>query len=153
MPWVLAALLTVSNGSCQSIPPGVEGYCLSRHKPARSSSMEDPSLPPSNAVDGNPDTRWSSNFFDPQWIMVDLGKPRRIMTVRLVWEKAFGREYEIQVSDDAKQWTRIHYTATGRGGIETIKRLNARARYVRYHGTARGSNFGHSLIEFEVYGE
>jgi hypothetical protein len=152
-PCLLAALTILLICSCHSTPQGTEGSLLSARKPARASSAEDPSKSASNAVDRDPDTRWSSNFFDPQWIMVDLGEPRRITMVRLVWEKAFGREYEIQISDDAREWTRIHYTATGRGGIETIKRLDGRGRYVRYYGTARGTGFGHSLVEFEVYGQ
>lgn len=150
---LLAALTMVLASSCQSTPSGENGSLLSAGKSASASSSEEPSLSPSNAVDANARTRWSSRHHDPQWLMVDLGEPRRITSVRLVWEKAFGREYEIQVSDDAKQWRRIHYTAAGRGGIEAVKRLDARARYVRYYGTARGSNFGHSLIEFEVYGQ
>ena len=45
------------------------------------------------------------------WIMIDLQKPRHIASVRLIWEKAHGREYEIQVSDDAKNWKKVYYTA------------------------------------------
>lgn len=138
--------------SCQST--GAHGSNLiSRDKPAAASSEESPQLRASNAVDGDPATRWSSKAFDPQWIMIDLEKPHRITSVRLVWEKAFGREYEIQVSDDTKKWKPIYYTANGRGGIENIGRLNATARYIRYHSTARGTVYGHSLLEFEVYGE
>ena len=115
--------------------------------------MEDPRFAAFQAVDGNRKTRWSSQFFDPQWIAIDLGAPRRIEAVRLVWEKAHGREYELQVSDDAKEWKRVYYTANGRGGTETITGLDAEGRYIRYFGTARGTVYGHSLREFEVYGD
>jgi F5/8 type C domain-containing protein len=125
---------------------------VSRGKTASASSVETPDLPASNAVDGNPKTRWSSKFFDPQWILVDLGKKFRIEKIRLVWEKAFGREYEIQISNDGKKWKRIYYTAEGKGGVETLWDLDVKARYVRYFGTARGTVFGHSLTEFEIYG-
>ena len=37
--------------------------------------------PASNAVDGDPGTRWSSAFSDPQWIAVDLGSAAEITQV------------------------------------------------------------------------
>ncbi|MEU9845254.1 discoidin domain-containing protein, partial [Actinomadura sp. NPDC048032] len=43
------------------------------NRPATASSTENASFPASAAVDGDPATRWSSAFGDPQWIQVDLG--------------------------------------------------------------------------------
>ncbi len=37
------------------------------------SSVEDNNFPPSNAIDGNSWSRWSSVFSDPQWIALDIG--------------------------------------------------------------------------------
>lgn len=149
----LAALLSaVLLAACATKRAGANTpRLISAGKPASSSSMESVLLPPSNTTDGNLDTRWSSKFFDPQWIMIDLGAPHPIAFIRLVWENAHGREFEIQLSDDAKHWKKVYYTADGKGGIQTIT-VHATARYVRYFGTARGTVFGHSLREFEVYG-
>ena len=43
---------------------------------------------PRYAVDGDPTTRWESQFADPQWITVDLGKPVKFSHVALSWETA-----------------------------------------------------------------
>lgn len=58
-----------------------------------------------NAVDGNPGTRWSSSFSDPQTISVDLGGVFHLDSVVLIWEAAYGREYKIQVSEDTALYT------------------------------------------------
>jgi hypothetical protein len=112
-----------------------------------------PGLPASNATDGNLGTRWSSEFSDSQWIYVDLGAVYAIHQVVLRWEAAYGRGYEIQVSDDASTWTSVYSTTTGDGGVDDIT-LSAPAsgRYVRLLGTQRATAYGYSLWEFEVYG-
>ncbi|WP_116126361.1 discoidin domain-containing protein [Lewinella sp. IMCC34183] len=107
------------------------------------------------AVDGNPsDTRWESVVkVDPQWIQVDLGATQRISRVRLAWEGAYGKDYQIQVSDDAGTWQTIQ-TVTGNTALDNdLTGLTGEGRYVRMYGTARGTEFGYSLWEFEVYGD
>ena len=64
------------------------------------------SYPAKNAVDGDPATRWSSEWSDPQWITVDLGSESEISRVKLSWEKAFARAYRIEVSTDGSTFTR-----------------------------------------------
>lgn len=124
---------------------------LSQGKPTEASSVENASFLASNAVDGSLNTRWSSEFYDPQWIYVDLGEVHSIEAVRLQWESAYGREYKIQVSDDAKSWRIVYSTENGIGKMEEITNLNASGRYVRLYGTARGTEWGYSLWEFEVF--
>ena len=103
------------------------------------------------AVDGNASTRWSSEFSDPQWLAVDLGRVAKISRVQLAWEAAYGKAYSIQVSTDGEKWTDVYKTETGKGGTEDIRFSPVDARWVRYYGTARGTNFGHSLWEFRVF--
>lgn len=97
---------------------GPTGGDLAFGLPATASSVESSSLPARYAVDGNPMTRWSSAYTDAEWIYVDLGASRQISRVRLVWEKAYGKNYEIQVSDDATNWTTIR-TVTNGSGVAT----------------------------------
>jgi hypothetical protein len=52
------------------------------------------------AVDGDYETRWSSLFADPQWVVVDLENQYVINQVVLHWETASGRSYQIQISND-----------------------------------------------------
>lgn len=43
-----------------------------------------PDQPPSGAVDGTAGFRWGAGDFAPQWILIDLGTPQTIGTIRLV---------------------------------------------------------------------
>jgi len=107
----------------------------------------------SNAVDGNSGTRWGSAESDPQWIYVDLGTTQTINHVKLSWETAYGKSYQIQVSANSTgPWTDIFSTTTGDGGIDDLTGLSGSGRYVRMNGTARGTAWGYSLWSFEVYG-
>nr|WP_245811824.1 discoidin domain-containing protein [Actinophytocola xinjiangensis] len=104
-----------------------------------------------NAVDGNPGTRWSSAFADPQWISVDLGSVRRVNRVRLTWETAHARAYRVEISTDNTTWQTLHSTTTGDGGTDDIA-LSADARHVRVTGTQRATQWGYSLWELSVLG-
>jgi arylsulfatase A-like enzyme len=126
---------------------------IALNKPAFSSSVEfdDPTLEPQFAVDGDPATRWSSSFSDPQWIMLDLGRQYGISRVVLNWEMAYGSDYEIQLSDDKITWRTIHSEESGNGGIEDIATTGV-GRYLRIWGDLRGTIWGYSLWELEAYG-
>ena len=120
-------------------------------KPTTSSSVESSAFAPGLAVDGNGGTRWSSAFSDPQWIRVDLGVSHTIQRVVLRWEAAFARGYQIQTSNDGATWTTIRTTTNGPGGVEDFA-VTGTGRFVRMNGTARATQWGYSLWEFEVYG-
>ncbi|MGX7674670.1 discoidin domain-containing protein [Plantactinospora sp. DSM 117369] len=125
---------------------------ISQGRPATASSTEGGAFTASAAVDGNTGTRWSSAFSDPQWIQVDLGASATISQVVLRWEAAYGRAFQIQVSDNASSWTNVYTTTTGTGGTQTLN-VSGTGRYVRMYGTARATGYGYSLWEFEVIGE
>src|SRR5580700_5188800 len=120
------------------------------NRPATASSLENASFPASAAVDGNTSTRWSSAFSDPQWLQVDLGSSQTICQVRLNWETAYGKAFQIQTSPDGTNWTSIFSTTTGTGGIQTLN-VSGTGRYVRMYGTVRGTQYGYSLWEFGVF--
>jgi CxxC motif-containing protein (DUF1111 family) len=110
-----------------------------------------PQYPPAQAVDGNVGTRWASaQGVDPQWIYVDLGATTSVGTVILRWETAYAKAYQIQTSNDATSWTAIYSTTTGAGGTETLT-VSGSGRYVRMYGTVRGTVWGYSLWELEIY--
>lgn len=117
--------------------------------PATASSVEGPFVA-ANAFDNNLGTRWSSAFSNPQWITVDLGVPTDIDSVVLYWEGAYGSEYIIQTSMDNVTWTDQYHEYTGNGGIDRIY-FTGTGRYVRMYGLQRGTPYGFSLWEFEVY--
>ncbi|MBI4845052.1 MAG: family 16 glycosylhydrolase [Candidatus Omnitrophica bacterium] len=125
---------------------------LSAGKPVKASSQEAEDLGAENAVDRDKNTRWSSAFSDPQWIQVDLGQKYLIDSVRLNWEAAYARGFEIQVSDDGKKWNTVYGEQQGKGSTQEITQLNAAGRYVAIYGIERATEFGYSLWEFEVFG-
>jgi hypothetical protein len=118
--------------------------------PATASSLENATFPAANAVDGNLGTRWSSAFSDPQWLEVDLGSVQPVCGVTLNWEAAYGKAFQIQASADNATWTPIFTTTTGTGGTQILA-VSGSGRYIRMFGTARGTGFGYSLFEFQVF--
>ncbi|GHF91194.1 hypothetical protein GCM10018790_80400 [Kitasatospora xanthocidica] len=120
-----------------------------RGRPATASSAESAGTPAASAVDGDPGTRWSSAFSDPQWLQVDLGAVRQVCRAVLTWETAYGRSYRIEVSDDGAAWRTLYSTDSGAGGTETVP-LAGSGRYVRLTGLARATAWGYSLWEFQV---
>ncbi|WP_394821826.1 discoidin domain-containing protein [Pendulispora albinea] len=120
------------------------------NRPTTSSSAENGSWPASAATDGNPATRWSSAFSDPQWLQVDLGSTQAICAIQLSWETAFATAYQIQTSSDGIDWNTLSSTSAGAGGTEVLT-VNGSGRYVRMYGTARSTQWGYSLWEFQVF--
>jgi hypothetical protein len=70
--------------------------------------------------------------------------------VTLNWETAYGKAFSIQTSPDGTNWTTIYSTTTGTGGIQA-RTVSGTGRFVRMYGTARGTQYGYSLWEFDVY--
>jgi beta-glucosidase len=124
---------------------------LAAGRPATASSVEKPGTEPVNATDGNGRTRWSSGYSDAEWLAVDLGETVTIGRVRLSWESAYAAAYAIQVSQDGRTWSDVSATQTGAGGTEDITFPPVSARWVRFSGIRRATQFGYSLYHFEVF--
>jgi hypothetical protein len=107
--------------------------------------------PASNAIDGNASTRWASDWSDDQAITVDLGSVQQVSRVGLNWESAYGKEYKIQTSPDAVNWTDAAAVTDGNGGQDNVSFTPRQARFVKLQGVQRGTKYGYSLYEFEVY--
>lgn len=144
-----------TEATATTVPPTATvtgaGPNLALQRPATASSLESASYTAGFAVDGDTSLRWSSQFSDPQWLSVDLGRTYAVNRVRLNWEGAYGKAYQIQLSDDAINWRTVYSTATGGGGVEDLV-VNNSGRYVRVYGTQRGTEWGYSLWEMEAYG-
>ncbi|XVV11151.1 DUF1996 domain-containing protein [Actinoplanes sp. CA-131856] len=150
MRWAAAALLAASlllvPASASAADP-----LISQGKPVTASSTESAAFPASNAVDGNLGTRWSSAFSDPQWLQVDLGASATISSVVLNWESAYARAFSVKASANGSTWTTLYSTNAGTGGRQALT-VAGSGRYVRLETTARATQWGVSLTEFQVYG-
>jgi beta-glucosidase-like glycosyl hydrolase len=135
---------------------GPTEYCgtqdLALDQPTTASSTQDATdYPAADATDGDPGTRWSSLASDPQWLDVDLGSPQQVCSVGILWETAYASAFQVQVSNDNATWTTIYSTTAGTGGNLTFT-TSVTDRYIRMYATARGTQFGDSIFEFDVYG-
>jgi hypothetical protein len=104
----------------------------------------------SNVVDGDAETRWSSAFSDAQWLSVDLGESVHVGQIRLYWEAAYAKEYEIQVSGTGLVWTTVRRVTQGLGGMEE-QQIDATARFIRLNLMRRATPYGYSLWEVKVF--
>ena len=122
------------------------------NKQAFASSMDSANHAPARATDGNMSTGWVSQASDPQYIYIDLGQSYDICRVVLHWEAALGKNFKIQVSNDASSWTDVA-TFTNNIAFNNFIPLQASGRYVRMFGTQRGTTGGYALYEFQVNGK
>jgi len=123
---------------------------LAEGQPCNASSTDDDSRTCLKAFDGDLGTRWSSNYTDDNWIYVDLGAQKKISKIVLFWEAAYAKGFQIQTSNDQKTWTTQYENDQGSGGISTIP-LNLNARWVKLNAYARGTSYGYSLWEIQIY--
>jgi hypothetical protein len=105
------------------------------------------------AFDNNTHTRWASNWRNEEWIERDFGAKKTFDTIVLQWENAFATRYVLETSNDDGIWTTVYRQEHGKGGIETIRLPLTTTRYIRMRGIARGTPYGYSLWEFEVFRE
>jgi uncharacterized protein YjdB/beta-glucanase (GH16 family) len=151
------ALITVTTqdggktaSSTITVTSGAQNLAL--NKVVTTSSTESASYPGSLAVDGNGTTRWSSAFSDAQYIYVNLGASYSINRVKITWEAAYGKNYTVDVSADGASWTPIKTVTNNTTLVNDWTGLTGTGSYVRINGTARGTVYGYSIFELEVYG-
>jgi hypothetical protein len=126
---------------------------IALNKAVTVSSTENAGTPGSSAVDGNGGTRWSSAAADPQWIYVDLGGNYSVNRVKITWETALGRDYQVQIATaTGGPWTNLKTVTGNTALVNDHTGLSGTGRYVRIYGTARGTQWGYSIWELEVYG-
>jgi hypothetical protein len=103
------------------------------------------------AVDGDGATRWSSKYVDDQWIAVEMEQAYTIQRVQLHWETAYGKEYEVQVSNDGNEWTTVYAEDCGDGGLDRIIFDPVEASHLRILCIKRGTQWGFSLWAMEAF--
>jgi beta-glucosidase len=125
---------------------------LALNKPVQASSSESVELVPHFGVDGNSGTRWSSLFYDPQEYNIDLEGVFDIIQIRIQWETAYSKSFKIEVSENSIDWEEVIFEDDSDGNVDEFN-IDATARYIRFTGIERATEWGHSFYEFEVYGK
>ena len=127
----------------------------SRGMAATASSVQDADAAtwgPAKAIDGDGDTRWSSDRLDDQYWQVDLGRPRMVSRVEVDWEDAYASRYRILTSPDGATWATAADQAQAEAGRRSTSFSPRVARYVRVLGLERATQFGLSFFEARVLG-
>ena len=142
-----AAVLTV-------LPPGPNLALNQQAFASTQNGQQD--TPASAAFDGNLTTRWDSvegSAADPSYLGVNFGVAQTFNTVVIYWDPAFAKVFQLQWSNDGTTWnsTTGSTTLTGNVGAQTITFPGVTAQYLRMNGTVRGTNYGYSIDEMQVY--
>ena len=177
----LAVALTLLAVLALAAPAAAQVEDKALGRPATASSVEqarpggqcdETRCAPGMATDGNPDTRWESEYLDTEWWQVDLGRPRQVDQVSLLWHLARAESYVISTSLDGVTFTtaadvRLDLSPEELADVIRTRRhreattFAARAaRYVRVTGRRRaliqvgnGTRvFGISFWEANVFG-
>jgi aryl-phospho-beta-D-glucosidase BglC (GH1 family) len=111
---------------------------------------------PNNALDGNPNTRWSSGAAQSsgQWYQVDMGKSHSINSILMdagpTTTGDYPRGYYMQVSNDASNWTTVSSGEVGNKRIIRFDITGQTARYFRIMQTGSSTNWW-SIAELVVF--
>ena len=116
------------------------------------SSCEGSQNTPDKAADGDMATRWSSEFSDPQWLTIDLAEQKELIGLTLHWEAAYGKSYDILLSNDGGQWEKVYSTTRGDGLTDDIYFNKRTAKFIKIFCKERGTGWGYSLHEISLKG-
>lgn len=126
---------------------------LAYNRPVFTTTNESAAYAGDYAVDASGTTRWASAYANNQSIVVDLGANYSVNRVRLAWEAAYARDYQIQFSVDNTNWTTVReFWGKNSAAADNQTGLTGVARYVKVYCINRATTYGFSLFEFEVYG-
>ena len=143
--------LTISENS-----GGEAGVNLAPGSKVTASSQETEDFPGPLAADGDLGTRWSSEYTDPSWLLLDLGSVKKVGAAVIYFETAASADFTLETSSDGVNFKEA---ATVRGNaaagvdnpVTVLFREAADCRYVRFTGLARATQWGHSIYELELY--
>ncbi|MGN1059694.1 MAG: S-layer homology domain-containing protein, partial [Clostridia bacterium] len=102
-------------------------------------------------VDGDAATDWSVS--SANWVGFDLGEPKELREVKLIWYKGSERiaYFTIDVSNDGKNWTTVYDGESFMTpDFESYTFDPVRARYVRVNSSGNSSNNYVSICEMRV---
>lgn len=136
---------------------------LSSRKGVVASSVESTSFPATNVVDGNRATRWASILpgRDVEWLIINLGRMCVVTKMNIYWEAAYAKDYVIQTAPSTSgPWTTVATRNSSDGGVDVIGPPNGsvwsvptvKTQYLRMYMTRRGTSWGYSIFEWEIYG-
>lgn len=139
---------------------GLESTC-NNNLPVSSatSSGNQQTFPPSNAIDNNPNTKWWSTIIVDPFITLDLGTSKSVCGVDIAWADGNSHPYkfDISVSIDGTSFTNV-LSATSTGTTTSPEKYNfppTQARYAKItitESTAGALRSIAEISEIDVFG-
>lgn len=74
---------------------------------ASGSSVEKDALVPTQAIDGDYNTRWASEHGMPQWLEIEWNKTQEFSKIRIVFENAYANDYTMETWNGSNRTTQI----------------------------------------------
>lgn len=120
---------------------------------ANASSIENSQYLPKNAIDGNNQTRWSSQRTIPQWLEVDWEGTSRISEISILFEAAYAQNYTIQTWNGTTWETQLSMQNNTSTKVTRSFSNPVDTTRLRLYFTKTSESFlSVSLWELEVYG-
>ena len=126
----------------------VTGTNISSSCTADASSIENTGMEPDKCIDGDSWTRWSSSFFDPQWLHIGFPAPQDLSLMSIDWETAAARDVDIIALKS------VSFSGASGGPLQTDIALSSaqETRFIRILlGAALPGNV-HEVAEVRVFG-
>ena len=106
-------------------------------------------------LDSDPATVWhSGTVAEEQWLQFDFKKPREYGGLVIDWDdKDFARTYDVQVSDDERDWQTVFRVEAGNGGRDYIYLPETESRYLRLDlkQSSRKTGYGIKKVDVKPY--
>lgn len=142
-------LVALLSASIMSFAAGEVNFALATEGSSASASSGDASY----AIDGNNGTRWESAQTDAEWFLLDLGQSRTFNYIKILWEGAFAKRFQLLASADGETFTDFYTESNleAAGWQNLYFETAVTARYIKYQGIERATQWGQSFFEFQVF--
>lgn len=108
------------------------------------------------ANDGNMQTRWVSRngpSVKKEYFEVNLGEEKLVDNVKIFWEGARGKDFNIEVSSDGVNYAVVK-EIRGKNSLSLFDDISfdaTKAKFVRMQGLVPVGKYGYSIYEFQIY--
>jgi hypothetical protein len=111
----------------QLVTDGILGVLSNEVLDSKGTSASNPTY--GQMIPGIVNSEWISASKGEEWVYLDLGAMTQLRSVKVYWGTNYAIAYDIQVSDDAKNWiTRASAVGTANSAVET----NLSLSYMHY---------------------
>ena len=109
-----------------------------------------------NIVDDNEATSWQAASNVSQYVIIDLGDTYSIMGMKIIWEVANAKHYDVKVSNEKDNWDNaqtVYQFRNGASGNRTdeLRFTEVECRYVRINLRTGSTNYGFRIFELDFY--